>query len=96
MTSKPQNKGSKFEKKVQRTIASGSMWFDKGDLKEGDNYIECKYTDKMGFRVSLKLLEETWAKALNRQKEPHLVIGIKRNEKEIFVLEGRLRLERKI
>ena len=90
------NKGRRFENKVQGTIASGGFWFDKGDLKTAENYLECKYTDKKGFRVSLDLLEEIWGQALNRQKEPHLVIGIKRNEKEIFIVEGRLRLERKI
>jgi len=94
--SKPPNKGRRFEKRVQSTLSSGGFWFDKGDLKSEDNYIECKYTDKKGFRVSINLLEEIWGQALSRQKEPHLTIGIKRNEKEVFVLEARLRLERKI
>ena len=88
-------KGDRFEKKIYRTISSGKIWFDKGDLKDADYLIECKYTDKKGFRVSLKHLEKLWNQALTKQKEPRLVIGIRRNENEIFVLTSDVRLERK-
>ena len=70
-------KGNKFENKVQKCINSGAFWFDKGDLKTKDFMIECKYTEKKGFRISTKLLKKLWNDALEVSKFPMLVIGIK-------------------
>lgn len=85
---KQKKKGIKFENKVvQKTIASGKLWFDKGDIKYENYIIECKYTDKKGFRISLQMLEKIWNEALNVNKEPLLKIGIRKNEKEIYLLQ---------
>jgi len=70
-------KGMKFEQKAQKTIASGSMWFDKGDLKTKDHVIECKFTERKGFRITTKLLEKLWDESLTANKLPALIIGIK-------------------
>jgi hypothetical protein len=93
---KSKNRGRQFEDRVKSTIASGALWFSKGDLKDKDNTFECKYTDKKGFRLTLEMLEKIWEQALNAQTEPRFVIGIKRNEKEIFVISCGIQLERKI
>ena len=90
-----QKKGSDFENKVKKTMGSGNLWFQKGDLNYEDYCIECKFTDKKGFRVSAELLEKLWNQALNANKEPLLTIGIPRNDDEIFVIEGRVNLERR-
>jgi len=71
------NKGRKYEDRVKKTINSGALWFDKGDLKTSDHVIECKFTEKKGFRISTKILEKIWNEALEAQKLPALVIGIK-------------------
>ena len=90
------NKGRKFETRLQKTIGSGIFWFDKGDLKDKDYLVESKYTDKAGFRVSSSLLEKLWNQALTTNKEPRLILGIKRNEKEIFIVTCQVTLERKL
>ena len=78
-------KGNDFEKRVQRCINSGSMWFDKGDLKTETHLIECKYTEKKSFSITRKILEKLWEEALDSNKLPALVIGIK-GEKDTFII----------
>lgn len=76
---KKKNKGRKFEDKVKNTLNSGALWFDKGDLKTADHVIECKFTEKKGYRITLKLLEKLWDESLSANKLPALIIGIKDN-----------------
>ncbi len=78
-------KGNKFEKKVQRTINSGALWFDKGDLRTKDYVIEAKYTEKKGFRITTKLLKKLWEDALEANKLPLLTIGIQ-TEDELWMM----------
>ena len=87
------NKGKKFEEKVQKCINSGSMWFDKGDLKTEDYLIECKFTEKKGFRISTKIIEKLWNEALERNKLPALIIGIK-TEKETWLIKAVIEKEK--
>jgi hypothetical protein len=70
------NKGREYEKECQRTINSGAF-FDKGDLKTSDYVIEAKFTEKKGFRISTKILEKIWGEALDANKLPLLLVGIK-------------------
>lgn len=90
-----QKKGSDFENKVAKTLGSGNLWFQKGDLNYEDYCIECKVTDKKGFRISDSILEKLWNQALNSNKEPLIIIGIPRNDDELFIIEGRVNLERR-
>lgn len=73
-------KGSKFEKKVKKTIDSGRMWFNPGDLTLGTKYnsycIEAKETDKKGFRIRKKLLDKVWEESLDNAKLPLIVLRI--------------------
>ena len=78
--------GDKFEDKVQRCINSGTFFFDKGDIKTDDFLIECKYTEKGSYSVNKKLLHKIWNEALERNKLPKLVIGIK-DEDKIWMLD---------
>jgi len=53
------------------------LWFSKGDLQTKDYVIECKFTEKKGYRISTKLLKKLWGEALDANKLPLLMIGIK-------------------
>lgn len=70
-------KGSDFEKKVVQSINSGSIWFQKGDMRTEDYVIECKYTDKKGFRLTTAILKKIWTEALEANKLPLMIVGIK-------------------
>ncbi len=87
-------KGIKFEKKVQRTLKSGGVWFSPLDLNCGNYNIEAKYTDKKGYRITTELLEKIWGQALSMAKEPVLIVGIRRNEHQIFTLHCRINIEK--
>jgi len=87
-------KGEKFEKKAIRSIGSGRFATSPLDGSYGDYCIEFKYTDKKGFRISLKLLEKIWNQALDVNKEPLLQIGIRRNKDEIFYVNCEIELKR--
>ena len=87
------NKGMRFEDQVRKTINSGAVWTSPGDLDTDKYAIEAKYTDKKGFRVSQDLLEKIWCKSLDMAKEPLLTLGIRRNDKQIFILHCRIHVE---
>ena len=79
------NKGRKFEGKVAKTLNSGALWFDKGDLKTSDYIIEVKYTEKKSYRITTKLLKKLWDDALEANKLPLLTIGIQ-DGKELWMM----------
>ncbi len=62
--------------KINKTINSGSLWFDKGDMKTNEYVIEAKFTEKKGFRITLIMLKKLWKEAMEANKLPALVIGI--------------------
>jgi len=68
--------GQKAEKRVKRTLNSGALWFDKGDLKTSKYLIEVKHTNKKGFRITDKLLRKLIDEAYSVHKEPLLIIYI--------------------
>lgn len=70
-------KGMDFEDKVFKTINSGALSFQKGDIHTKDYVIDAKYTDKKGFRISTLILQKLWVEALDSNKLPLLVVGIK-------------------
>ena len=88
-------KGNKFECKVRNSINSGALWLSPLDLNSDKHYIEVKYTDKPGYRVTLDLLEKIWGQSLSMNKEPILTIGIKRNDDQIFVLTCNMSIEKR-
>lgn len=69
-------KGQESEDRVQKTINSGALSFDKGDLKTDDYLIECKYTEKKGYRITKKILQKLWDEAFDSNKLPKLIIEI--------------------
>lgn len=87
-------KGRRFEEKVQTTINSGGLWFNKGDLQMENFCIEAKFTDNKSFSITVNILEKLWNQALDANKEPLLEIGIRRNEKEIFKIQALVTIEK--
>lgn len=87
--------GQKFESKVQKTINSGQLYFDKGDLKTDTHLIECKFTQKKGFRITTKVLQKIWDEALTANRLPVLVIGIQDDKDEDIVWMLNVNIERK-
>lgn len=49
--------------------------------------IENKITDKNNLKITAKALETLWRKAKKINKKPCLILGIRKNENEIFVLQ---------
>jgi hypothetical protein len=64
-------------------------------LKTEDYVIDCKYSDKKGFKITLELLESLIEKSNSLKKLPLLVLGLKRNENENFLLECTIKIEKK-
>ena len=93
---KNKKKGMKFENKVKNTLNSGSLWFSPLDLSSDKNLIEVKYTDKPGYRISLDLLNKIWGQSLSMNKEPYLVIGIPRDDEQMFIIHCQINIERRM
>jgi hypothetical protein len=89
--------GQDFENFVQKTINSGTLKIDPLDLTNGDYCIECKTVkDKQkSYRITLETLEKTWSKSLDMGKQPAMIIGIPRNEHEIFILRCEVSVEKR-
>lgn len=92
---KSKNIGKAFEEKVQKCINSGALSFDKGDLKTDNYLIECKTTEKNGYRITQKVLEKIWKEALESNKLPKLIIGIPRNDYQQFIISCNVEVHKK-
>lgn len=60
-----------------------------------DKVVEIYYTDKEGFKVTLEMLESLLHKALESNKEPLLIIALRRNDNEVIVMKSAINIERK-
>ena len=49
--------------------------------------IENKRIDKDNYKITLQSLEKLWQQALNINKKPCLVLGLRRDNNEIFLLQ---------
>ena len=87
------NKGTDFEKKVERCINSGALWFDKCDLKTSTHLIECKFTERKSFSITRKILDKLWEESLDSCKLPALIIGIK-GEKDTYIINCQIQKEK--
>ena len=70
------DKGNDFEKECQRTINSGAFFKDH-DLSMKNYVVECKFTEKKGFKITTQILDKLWNDALDASKLPLLLVGIK-------------------
>ena len=51
-------------------------------------------SDKKEYRISQTKLEGLWNQSLNANKRPLIVVGIRRNENEVFMLTAEVKLEK--
>jgi hypothetical protein len=65
------------------------------DCSIQDKVVELHYTDKEGFKVTLEMLESLLHKALESNKEPQLIIALRRNDNEVIVMKSSISIERK-
>ena len=88
-------KKKKKQNKVKKTIRSGAFVFAPSSIDYKDYIVDVKFTDKKKYSITLNMLEKLLEESIRMNKKSLLKIGIKRNDKEIFVLECKIRLERK-
>lgn len=74
------------KKKTNKTIISGSL------VK--DYSIAYRITDKSSFKLTNKLLEELLKESKIAKKLPLLVLGIRKNDKEMFMIEGIVKVKK--
>ena len=65
---------NKQEKRVTRQIASGSLWTNKGDIKDDECLIEVKFTQKKSYSLELKTVEKIFEEASKIGRIPKMVI----------------------
>ena len=51
-------------------------------------------SDKQEYRISQTKLEGLWNQSIQANKNPLVVIGIRRNESEVFIITGKLSIEK--
>jgi hypothetical protein len=71
-----------------------TLWFSPLDFDYEKFCIVCKFTDKKEFRISTELVEKTWRQARSMNKVPMLILGLRRNKNQIFVLNCRIQIEK--
>jgi hypothetical protein len=68
----------------------------KSSVDSIDNYIvDVKNTDKTKFSITLAMLNKLQVQAEKMNKKPRIVLGIKRTDKEYFIVTCDITLERK-
>ena len=55
---------------------------------------EFKMTDKKSFKLCLCVLEKLWQQAIDAKQDPQIVLGMRRNDDEIFTITGKLEIEK--
>lgn len=70
----------------KRTPRSGGIWSFPGDVVNEKLLIDCKVTDKKGFRITVEMWDKIYGEALNCGKIPCLSIRFG-NGTELVVLD---------
>ena len=70
----------------RRTLRSGGLWFDKGDVKSETYLIENKATAKESFSVSVPLWTKIEKEALLSHRVPILSLEMGKEQLELVVL----------
>lgn len=52
-----------------------------------------KLSDKQSIKICLECLEKLWKQSKDAEQVPQLVIGVRRNDNELFVITGELTIE---
>ena len=55
---------------------------------------EFRLSEKSSFNIGLVMLEKLWEESTKANKDPLLVLGIRRNDNELFIVTGKLTIEK--
>lgn len=77
------------------TIASGGLWFDKGDIKNDKFLIEDKFTDADKYSIKLSILNKIEKEADKAQKIPIFRFGFENRKEDYVVVDPNLLIEEK-
>lgn len=55
---------------------------------------EFKFTDKQSIKICLSCIEDLWQKSKEAKQDAEIVIGIRRNNDEVFVITGKIAIEK--
>jgi len=86
-------KSKKAKNKESKNIQKGAK--APSAINYEDYCIDVHYVDKKKYSITLQAVEELYNKALSMSKEPLLRIGIEKDNNTIFILDCKIRLERK-
>ena len=64
------------------------------DIKFDEFCTFFRMTDKDSFKICVTMLENLYKQATSADKKPLLVLGIRRNDTEVFTLTGELTIEK--
>lgn len=78
-------------KKIKPIVESGGIKAPGLD----EFVIECKYTNKKSIKITQEFLVKLYDQAKDSNKKPYLIIGIPKNNEEIFILRCFINIERK-
>ena len=82
---KREQKGAK-EISGRAHVASGALWFKKGDFSNEHFLVEDKFTDKDAYSISLTTLRRIEKQAMKVLKVPVLCVGFERIKYDIAIL----------
>jgi hypothetical protein len=76
----------------RQTKASGSQWFQPGDVRTSKYLIDSKYTDKMSYTITKKIWDKIYEEALFSYRTPMLSVQIQDLELVILSKEDFIKL----
>jgi hypothetical protein len=65
------------------------------EIDYNKSIVEVVHTDKKGYKITLKALEKLIEQSITLGKNPIIIIGITRNDKELFLLTVQVKVESK-
>ena len=83
------------KKKAAKKNSSLKSLDKDGEIDYNNCIVEVIHTDKKGYKITLKALEKLIEQSITLGKNPIIIIGISRNEKEFFLLTVKIKVESK-
>lgn len=82
------------KQKINKSINKGGS---KKDLpfSYNDCVVEVKYTDKKSIKITKNFLDSIFEKAIVLQKDPYIVLAIKKDEKNDYVIKCKILIEKR-
>lgn len=84
-----------IKKKRATPKKSSSASLKNEEIDYNKSIVEVVRTEKKGYKITLKALEKLIEQSIELGKNPIMIIGITRNEKELFLLTVKIKVENK-